>query len=229
MRVASERAVVLLSGGMDSTVCLGVALREGYMPWTLSFDYGQRHRAELGAAVAVAEAYGIPAGHRQVVDLGRIFRGSALTGQAGVPMDRSPEVMASGVPVTYVPARNLVFLALATAIAEPLGARDLYIGVNALDYSGYPDCRPEFIAAFGEAARLGTASGMRVHTPLAHLSKAGIVGLGAGVVAPLHLTLSCYQGSVPACGRCDACLLRRKGFAEAGVADPIPYAVAAQA
>lgn len=218
------RALVLLSGGLDSTVCLGVALRDGHEAWTLSFDYGQRHRAELGAAAAVADAYGIPASRRRVVDLAGLFRGSALTGQAEVPLDRTPAEMSQAVPVTYVPARNLVFLSIALAVAEPLGAADLFIGVNALDYSGYPDCRPEFIAAFEAAARLGTAGGARVHTPLVHLSKAQIARLGQGIGAPLHLTLSCYQGTVPACGRCDACLLRRKGFAEAGLEDPLRYA-----
>jgi 7-cyano-7-deazaguanine synthase len=217
-------AVVLLSGGLDSTVCLGVALRDGFTPWTLSFDYGQRHRRELEGAAAVAEAYGIPPQRRRVVELRAVFAGSALTGDAPVPLDRSTHEMAAGVPISYVPARNLVFLSLATAIAEPLDVRHLFIGVNALDYSGYPDCRPEFIAAFSEAARLGTVGGVTVHTPLVALDKAGIVRLGAEVGAPLHLTISCYQGTVPACGRCDACLLRRKGFAEAGLADPIAYA-----
>ncbi len=214
-------AVALLSGGLDSTVTLGVAMREGFDPLAVSFDYGQRHSAELRAARAVAEAYGVP---QRVLPLRELFRGSALTGDAAVPLDRSDEEIGHGVPVTYVPARNLVFLSLALAIAEPLGAGDLFIGVNALDYSGYPDCRPEFIDAFAEAARLGTQSGVTVHTPLVHLTKADIVRLGVAVGAPLHLTLSCYQGTVPACGRCDACLLRRKGFAEAGMSDPIPYA-----
>jgi 7-cyano-7-deazaguanine synthase len=217
-------AVVLLSGGLDSCVCLGVALRRGFTPWTVSFDYGQRHRAELAAARAVAEAYGIPPQRRRVVDLGGIFRGSALTGDLPVPTDRTPEQIGHGVPATYVPARNLVFLALAAALAEPLGAADLFIGVNALDYSGYPDCRPEFVAAFQQAARLGTLQPFTVHAPLAHLTKAGIVRLALEVGAPLSHTLSCYLGQVPACGRCDACLLRRRGFAEAGVPDPIPYA-----
>ncbi len=220
----ARRAVVLLSGGLDSAVCLGVALREGFAAWTVSFDYGQRHRAELDAARAVASAAGVPASRRRIVDLRGVFSGSALTGHAEVPLDRDPAEMASGVPVTYVPARNLVFLSLAAAIAEPLGARDVFIGVNALDYSGYPDCRPEFIAAFAEAARLGLRDGVTVHAPLVRLDKAGIVRLGLEVGAPLHLTLSCYRGTVPACGRCDACLLRRKGFAEAGHPDPIPYA-----
>jgi 7-cyano-7-deazaguanine synthase len=217
-------AVVLLSGGLDSAVCLCVARDAGFVPWTLSFDYGQRHRRELEAAGAVAAAAGVPAERRQVVPLAGLFSGSALTGEADVPLDRGPAEMAAGIPPTYVPARNLVFLALAAAIAEPRGARDLFIGVNALDYSGYPDCRPEFIAAFEAAARLGMRDGVTVHAPLQHLDKAGIVRLGLHHGAPLHLTLSCYLGTVPACGRCDACRLRRKGFAGAGVPDPIPYA-----
>lgn len=222
--MASERAVVLLSGGMDSAVCAAVARRRGYEVWTLSFDYGQRHRAELAAAKAVAEALGVPSQRRRVVALGPLFGPSALTDGGEVPLDREPAHMAQGLPPTYVPARNLVFLALATAMAEPLGARDLFIGVNALDYSGYPDCRPEFIAAYQAAARLGTATPFTVQTPLVQLTKADIVRLGLAEGAPLQLTLSCYQGSVPACGRCDACRLRLKGFAEAGLTDPIPYA-----
>ncbi len=221
---SGKAALVLLSGGMDSAVCLALALRAGFVPWTLSFDYGQRHRRELEAASAVARACGIPPGRRRVVPLQGLFSGSALTGEAEVPLDRDPAEMAAGIPATYVPARNLVFLALAAAIAEPRGARDVFIGVNALDYSGYPDCRPEFIAAFEAAARLGLRDGLRVHAPLSGLDKAGIVRLGLEAGAPLHLTLSCYRGTVPACGRCDACLLRRKGFAEAGLPDPIPYA-----
>ena len=217
-------AVVLLSGGLDSTVCLAVALREGFTPWTLSFDYGQRHRRELEAAAAVAAALGVPPERRRVADLRGLFSGSALTGQGEVPLDRGAAEIGAGVPVTYVPARNLVFLALTAALAEPLGARDAFIGVNALDYSGYPDCRPEFIAAFTQAAALGTQDGLQVHTPLARLSKAGIVALGAHLRAPLQLTLSCYLGTVPACGRCDACQLRRRGFAEAGLPDPLAYA-----
>ena len=221
---AGKAALVLLSGGMDSAVCLALARRAGFAPWTLSFDYGQRHHRELEAAVAVAAACGVPPERRRVVPLQGLFSGSALTGDAEVPLDRDPSAMADGVPSTYVPARNLVFLALAAAIAEPRGVRDLFIGVNALDYSGYPDCRPAFIAAFEEAARLGMRDGLRVHSPLAQLDKAGIVRLGREAGAPLHLTVSCYRGTVPACGRCDACLLRRKGFAEAGLPDPIPYA-----
>ncbi len=220
----AKRAVVLLSGGMDSAVCLAVAQREGMETWPLSFDYGQRHLLELESARAVAAAMGVPPSRHRILDLGRVFSGSALTGDAPVPLDRAAEEMARDIPITYVPARNLVFLALATAVAEPAGAGDLFIGVNALDYSGYPDCRPAFITAFEQAARLGTKAGVRVHAPLAHMTKADIARLGASLGAPLHLTLSCYLGQRPACGRCDACQLRLKGFAEAGMADPIAYA-----
>ena len=219
-----RRAVVLLSGGMDSAVCLRVAQRDGFEPWTLSFDYGQRHRAELAAARAVAAACGVPAARRRVLRLSRAFAGSALTGDGPVALDRAPTEIGADVPATYVPARNIVFLSLATALAEPLGARDLFIGVNTLDYSGYPDCRPAFIAAFTEAVRLGTVGGVHIHTPLAELDKAGIVRLGHTLEAPFAQTLSCYLGSRPACGRCDACQLRRRGFAAAGCVDPIPYA-----
>ncbi len=222
----ARRAVVLLSGGMDSAVCLRVAQRDGFEPWTLSFDYGQRHRAELAAAEAVATACGVPAAHRRVLGLGHVFSGSALTGDRAVALDRAAEEIGADIPATYVPARNIVFLALATAFAEPLGATDLFIGVNTLDYSGYPDCRPTFIAAFTEAVRLGTVGGVSIHTPLAELDKAGIVRLGLSLDVPFAQTLTCYLGSRPACGRCDACQLRRRGFAAAGCADPIAYAQA---
>jgi 7-cyano-7-deazaguanine synthase len=219
-------AVVLLSGGMDSAVCLAVAQRDGFDAWPLSFDYGQRHRLELDAARAVAAARGVPAERHRVIDLSGVFSGSALTGDAPVPLDRREEEMAQEIPATYVPARNLVFLSLAAALAEPAGAEDVFLGVNALDYSGYPDCRPEFLAAFEAASRQGMRRGVRVHAPLLRLSKAEIVRLGVALGAPLDRTLSCYLGQRPACGRCDACRLRRKGFAEAGLTDPIPYASA---
>lgn len=218
------RALVLHSGGLDSTVCLGLARQAGYDVWTLSFAYGQRHAAELAAAAAVADALAIPPAQRRVLPLERIFSGSALTGELAVPLDRSAAEIGVGVPDTYVPARNLVFLSLAVAIAEPLGCRDLFIGVNALDYSGYPDCRPEFIAAFARAANLGTATPLTVHTPLVAKTKAEIARLGHDLGLPLERTLSCYLGQRPACGRCDACQLRRRGFAEAGLVDPVPYA-----
>jgi 7-cyano-7-deazaguanine synthase len=221
----AETAVVLLSGGMDSAVCLAWALREGFRCVTLSFDYGQRHRLELASAQQVAEALGVPAADRRVVPLPRVFSGSALTGELEVPLDRPEEAIGREIPPTYVPARNLVFLALAAAVAEPLGARHLVIGVNALDYSGYPDCRPEFLAAFERAARLGTRTELSVHAPLVHRGKADIVRLGLALGVPFDRTTSCYLGVRPACGRCDACRLRLKGFREAGVPDPIPYAV----
>lgn len=209
---------------MDSAVCLALAVRGGFTAWTLSFDYGQRHRLELQSARDVATALGVPSIRQRVLPLPGVFSGSALTGEAEVPLDRTAEEIGRGIPLTYVPARNLVFLAMATAMAEPLGAGDIFIGVNALDFSGYPDCRPAFIAAFTEAARLGTRSRVTVHAPLIHLHKAAIVRLGIELGAPLALTTSCYLGIRPACGRCDACQLRLKGFAEAGVPDPLPYA-----
>lgn len=177
----------------------------------------------------MAEFYGLPRQRHAFLDLTGWFAGSALTGDAPVPLDRPPEAMAAGIPATYVPVRNLVFLSLAAARAESLGARHLFIGVNALDYSGYPDCRPQFITCFEMTLNLGSRAGserrpFRVHAPLIHLGKAQIILLGHALGAPYHLTHSCYLGTVPACGRCDACLLRRKGFREAGLRDPIPYA-----
>jgi 7-cyano-7-deazaguanine synthase len=223
------RAVVLLSGGLDSSTCLAVALGEGLEVHALSVNYGQRHRGELDRARRIARAMGA-AGHRIVrVDLSA-FGGSALT-DAGiaVPKGRSPRRMASGIPVTYVPARNTVLLALALAHAETIGAEDVYVGVNAIDYSGYPDCRPAFIRAFERLARVATKAGvegrpLRIRAPLLRLSKAGIVRLGTALGVPYRLTLSCYDPvRGRACGRCDACELRRKGFAEAGVPDPTLY------
>ena len=223
------RAVVLLSGGLDSTTCLAWALRQGWTVEALSVDYGQRHRLELERARAIAARLGVP--HRSVrVDL-RAVGGSALTDDAiAVPRDRdlsAPEA----IPVTYVPARNTLLLALALGLAEVSGARVLVIGANAIDYSGYPDCRPAFLEAFERLANLATRAGVegetfRVEAPLLHLTKAGIVKLAREVGAPLELTLSCYDPGADgrSCGRCDACALRLKGFAEAGLADPIPYA-----
>ncbi len=223
-----EAAVVLLSGGLDSTTCLAVALADGFDVHPVTFLYGQRHRAEAESARRVAAFYGIPPERHAVLDLTGWFSGSALTGDGPVPLDRRPEEMAADIPPTYVPVRNLVFLSLAAARAEAAGARHLFIGVNALDYSGYPDCRPQFISSFETTLNLGSRAGserrpFRVHAPLVHLGKAQIVQLGHALGAPFHLTHSCYLGVSPACGRCDACLLRRRGFAEAGLADPIPY------
>lgn len=223
----SSGAVCLLSGGLDSATCLGIALREGFRCFALSFDYGQRHRVELAAASAVARHYGVERHLVMPVNL-RLFGGSALTDDIEVPKGRSPSEMESGIPVTYVPARNTVFLSFALAWAEVLGAADIFIGVNALDYSGYPDCRPEFIQAFENMANLATAAGVegrlriRVHTPLLHLSKAEIVRKAVEIGVPVGLTHSCYDPdpSGRRCGSCDSCLLRRKGFQEAGIPDP---------
>ena len=219
-----KRAVVLLSGGMDSATVLAHAVAEGWEAYALSFDYGQRHRAELSRAAEIAGRLGA-AEHRVVrVDLG-VFGGSALTADIPVPKDR-PQT--AEIPVTYVPARNTVFLALALAWAETLGARDLFVGVNALDYSGYPDCRPAFLEAFERLANVATKAGVeggtpiRIHAPLLHLGKADIVRKAVALGVDLARTLSCYDPSASGgpCGRCDACRLRAKGFAEAGVPDP---------
>ncbi|HCC59068.1 MAG TPA: 7-cyano-7-deazaguanine synthase QueC [Solibacterales bacterium] len=222
-----KRAVCLLSGGLDSATTLAYALREGFETYALSFDYGQRHRIELEAAARVAVSLGA-AEHRVVaVDL-RGFGASALTDEIDVPKGRAAGEIAEGIPITYVPARNTVFLALATAWAEVLGAADIFIGVNALDYSGYPDCRPEFLHAFEAMANLATRAGvegatkLRIQAPLLHLSKAKIVKLGRELGVNFALTHSCYDPDPNgrACGLCDSCLLRRKGFADAGMVDP---------
>jgi 7-cyano-7-deazaguanine synthase len=221
------KAVCLLSGGLDSATCLALARRDGFETFALSFDYGQRHRVELLAAARVAESLGAAA-HRIVeLDL-RVFGNSALTADIEVPKGRTEETMASEIPVTYVPARNTIFLSLALAWAEVLEAQDIFIGVNALDYSGYPDCRPEFIAAFEIMANLATKTGVegrtkvKIHTPLIKLTKAGIVKLGRKMGVNFSLTHSCYDPDPQGrpCGLCDSCLLRRKGFAEAGMVDP---------
>ena len=225
-----KKAVCLLSGGLDSATCLGVARRDGFNCYALSFDYGQRHAIELDAAARVA-AFFDAAEHRVAkIDL-RVFGASALTADLTVPKHDSVDDIGEGIPVTYVPARNTIFLSFAMAWAEVLECSDVFIGVNAIDYSGYPDCRPEFIAAFERMANLATKAGvegrthLRVHTPLAHLNKAGIVRLAAEVGLDFALTHSCYdpeEGGQP-CGQCDSCLLRRKGFSEAGIPDPLKY------
>jgi 7-cyano-7-deazaguanine synthase len=221
------KAVCLLSGGLDSATCLALARRSGYETYALSFDYGQRHRVELAAAARVAESLGVAA-HRVVeLDL-RMFGNSALTADIDVPKGRTEEAMGADIPVTYVPARNAIFLSLAMAWAEVLEAQDIFIGVNAMDYSGYPDCRPEFIAAFENMANLATRTGvegrtrLKIHTPLMSLTKAGIVKLGKDLGLNFSLTHSCYDPDEHGrpCGLCDSCLLRRKGFAEAGLVDP---------
>jgi len=226
----ARRAVVLLSGGLDSATCLAVARARGFEAHALSVDYGQRHRGELGRARKLARALGASS-HRVVrVDLSA-FGGSALTDRAiAVPKGRRRRAMRAAIPVTYVPARNTVLLGLALAFAETLGAGDVFIGVNAVDYSGYPDCRPAFLSAFERLARLATRAGvqgrrLRLHAPLLRRSKADIVRLGARLGVPYALTLSCYDPvRGRACGRCDACLLRRRGFQEARLPDPTPYA-----
>jgi len=229
-RAGRRRAVVLLSGGLDSSTCLAVARSDGFDVHALSVDYGQRHRGELQRARRIARALGA-ADHRVVkVDLSA-FGGSALTdARIAVPKRRSARSMGRDIPVTYVPARNTVLLALALAHAETVGAEDVYVGVNAVDYSGYPDCRPAFLRAFERLARVATKAGvegrpLRIRAPLLRLSKAGIVRLGTRLGVPYPLTLSCYDPvGGRACGGCDACRLRRKGFAEAGVPDPTVYA-----
>src|SRR5512142_747188 len=220
------KAVCLLSGGLDSSTCLGVARREGFECYALSFDYGQRHRIELEAASRVAGYFGVREHKVAQIDL-RAFGGSALTADIAVPKDS----LEPGIPITYVPARNTIFLSYAMAWAEVVECSDIFIGVNALDYSGYPDCRAEFIAAFEHMANLATNSGvegrtlLRIHTPLAKLGKSDIVKLAAQVGVDFGLTHSCYdpdQEGHP-CGHCDSCLLRLKGFREAGLRDPLPY------
>ena len=216
----------LLSGGLDSTTCLAYARREGFTCYALSFDYGQRHKIELENAARVAAELG--AEKHMIAKIGLdAFGGSALTAAIDVPKSRSAAEMGAGIPITYVPARNTIFLSFALAWAEVLGASDIFIGVNALDYSGYPDCRPEFIEAYERMANLATKAGvesrsrLRIHTPLLRLTKAEIVKLGSELGVPFGLTFSCYDPGADGrpCGFCDACLLRRKGFEEAGIAD----------
>lgn len=218
-------AIVLLSGGLDSATCLALAREQGYSITALSFDYGQRHNAELAASVRLAQAMGIKDHRTMRLEIGQMG-GSALTD------DRIavPETETSGIPVTYVPARNTVFLSFALGLAEVTLARHIFIGVNAVDYSGYPDCRPEFIAAFEHMANLATKAAVEgqpltLETPLMHLTKADIIRLGRNLGVDYSLTVSCYQadGDGRACGRCDSCRLRRKGFEDAGVADPTRY------
>jgi 7-cyano-7-deazaguanine synthase len=226
---AAKPAVVLLSGGLDSTTVLAVARRDGFAPHAMTFRYGQRHSHEIDAAHRVAAAQGVSAHVVVDIDL-RQWGGSALTGDAAVPKDRDMSA-AHDIPITYVPARNTIFLSFALAWAETLGATDIFVGVNALDYSGYPDCRPEYLRAFEQMANLATRAGVEgtqrltIHAPLLHLTKAGIVSLGHSLGVDYSLTTSCYDPAPDgaACGHCDACLLRLKGFAEAGAHDPIAY------
>jgi len=224
-----KRAVVLVSGGIDSTTTLAIAIAEGYEAYALSFDYGQRHQIETKAARRVADSLGAKKHRSAKIDL-RVFGGSALTDDVDVPKQRSEKEIAHGIPVTYVPARNTIFLAYALAWAEVIQANDIFLGVNAIDYSGYPDCRPEFIEAFETLAILGTKAGVegrrfQIHTPLIKFSKAEIIRKAVELGVDLSLTHSCYDPSTEglACGECDSCLLRLKGFREARIKDPIRY------
>jgi 7-cyano-7-deazaguanine synthase len=223
---STSKAVCLLSGGLDSATCLALARREGFACYALSFDYGQRHKVELEAAARVAAAFG--ATRHMVARIGLdAFGGSALTADIEVPKGRSTADMGHGIPSTYVPARNTIFLSFALAWAEVLGSSDIFIGVNALDYSGYPDCRPEYVEAYERMANLATKAGvegrarLKIHTPLLRLNKAQIVRLAQELGVPFGLTHSCYDPGPDgrACGQCDACLLRAKGFLEAGLED----------
>jgi 7-cyano-7-deazaguanine synthase len=224
-------AVLLLSGGLDSTTLLALATRDGYAVNALTFRYGQRHGVEIDRARDIAARYGVARHVVADIDLRR-FGGSALTSDIAVPKDRSAGELGHGIPVTYVPARNTIFLSFALAWAEVLGANDIFIGVNALDYSGYPDCRPEFIRAFETMARLATRAGVEngggvnVRTPLIDMSKREIVTLGLSLGVDYAMTTSCYDPAPDgtACGHCDACQLRLKGFSEAGQIDPVRYA-----
>jgi 7-cyano-7-deazaguanine synthase len=225
-----KNAVCLLSGGLDSATSMACARRDGFACYALSFDYGQRHRIELESARRVAAQLGAVAQTVVPINL-RQIGGSALTADIQVPKGRTAEEMGAGIPITYVPARNTVFLSFALAWAEVLESSDIYIGVNAIDYSGYPDCRPEYIEAFERMANLATRAGveartrMRIHTPLIELSKAEIIRLGSELGVDFGLTHSCYDPdeSGRACGQCDSCLLRKKGFEEAGLPDPVEY------
>ncbi|MBE6366509.1 MAG: 7-cyano-7-deazaguanine synthase QueC [Lentisphaerae bacterium] len=228
IKLSSRKAVVLLSGGLDSATCMAIAQAEGFEVYALSFDYQQRHTSELAAARRIAASMKAAVHQVMSIDL-RCWGGSALTSdELAVPENR--EVDGQTVPVTYVPARNLIFLSFATAYAEVLDARDIFIGVNSVDYSGYPDCRPAFIKAFAEAARLGTCAcdkgwKFNIHTPLQNLSKAQIIQKGIELGVDYSQTVSCYQADAQgrACGVCDSCLLRKAGFAAAGVSDPTSY------
>ncbi len=227
------RAVVLLSGGLDSATTLAIALADGYEVFALTFRYGQRHSAEINAARRIADHFKVREHFITEIDL-RAFGGSALTADIDVPKSRPIDDLTSGIPVTYVPARNTIFLSFAVAWAEVIGAGDIFIGVNALDYSGYPDCRPEYIEAYQRMANLATRAGVEggtkltIRTPLIALSKAEIIRLGRELGVDFALTCTCYDPSADgaACGACDACQLRLKGFAESGIEDPARYQIA---
>jgi len=230
--MAKRNAVILLSGGLDSAVALAIGKAEGFVPHALTVDYGQRHHAELDAARRVAETLGVERHIVLNVDLAR-WGGSALTGDDPVPVSRDVETMGKDIPVTYVPARNTIFLSLAMGWAETLGTGDIFIGAHTLDYSGYPDCRPEYFEAFANMANLATKAGVEgtsqwhIHTPLLRMNKTQIIQRGLELNVPFELTVSCYQASTGgrACGVCDSCILRHRAFVEAGVDDPTPYTV----
>jgi 7-cyano-7-deazaguanine synthase len=223
------RAVVLLSGGLDSSTVAAIARAEGFVLYTLGFDYGQRHRRELEAGRQVAAALGAMEHHVINIDL-RVFGGSALTGDIAIPHGRSLDDMGHDIPVTYVPGRNMIFLSIATAYAEVIGADTIFLGINQQDYSGYPDCRQEFLDSFIQTANLATKAGtqdgrrLQIRAPLIAMTKGDIVRRGLELNVPFELTWSCYEGKDQACGTCDSCLLRLKGFSEAGATDPISYA-----
>src|SRR3954451_5309116 len=233
--MSKPKAVILLSGGLDSSTVLAIAQDQGFDAYAISFKYGQRHEIELDAARRIAQRAGVREHVEAAIDL-RMFGGSALTSDVEVPKQRSDEEMGDGIPVTYVPARNTVFLSFGLAWAEVLEANDVFIGVNALDYSGYPDCRPEYISAYQEMANLATRRGVEgqrltIHAPLIDLTKAEIIRRGLALDVDYALTLSCYDPSPvgEACGECDSCLLRLRGFAQNGVADPALYVTGARA
>ena len=224
-----RKAIVLLSGGLDSTTTLGIAANEGYDCYALTFRYGQRHETELACAKKIAAHFGVRDHVIANIDL-RAFGGSALTGDMDVPKNRNADEMSDGIPVTYVPARNTIFLSFALAMAESLGIRDIFIGVNAIDYSGYPDCRPEYIVAFQTMANLATKAGVEgdpftIYTPLINLQKAAIIKRGLELGIDYAMTCTCYDPDIEgrACGQCDACSLRLKGFAQNKIKDPAVY------
>jgi 7-cyano-7-deazaguanine synthase len=223
-----KKAVVLLSGGLDSSTALAIAHQQGFELHALSFDYGQRHQREVDAAAAVARHYGVQYQKTITIDL-RAFGGSALTADFDVPHSRSLEKMSQEIPITYVPARNTIFLSFALAYAEVTDADDIFLGINAIDYSGYPDCRPEYLEAYERMANLATKATTQdgrvfhLHAPLLRMNKAEIIHKGIELGVPYELTWSCYEGGELACGTCDSCLLRLNGFAEAGLQDPIGY------
>jgi 7-cyano-7-deazaguanine synthase len=228
MRDAPGNPVVLLSGGLDSATVLALAIRDGYRPIALTLRYGQRHSREVSAAKRVARHFRVREHVVQELDLTRIASSALTRKDIRVPRGRSLKAIARGIPATYVPSRNIIMLAVAASLAESRGAREVFIAAHTTDYSGYPDCRPEFLAAFQSALELGTRTGVegapiRIRAPLLQLGKAGIVRLGERLGVPFAMTWSCYLGGRRACGRCDSCVLRLKGFSEAGLVDPLPY------